>query len=258
MINATVTDCACQPGWAGEFCDVVCPATLTGRLDLAVLMDVSGTIASNPNKDQDTFDFFQALLNEFDTVNQVQLSITSFSDDAVVDLPMGHYSEPDIFGAVNSIDWVGGLTDINEGLQSALGTMNTTDDVPDIMIFVSDGFDSFDPASIGDNAADISNAGVDVVSVGFGLNGFVNFMALVTVADNEGANVFTASTGDELLSQTTAILEALCTANSPTRMAFEHDDPVGEGRFNKKYISTQSISRQNRHIFYKKPNQPIS
>merc|ERR1712037_190739 len=163
MINATLTDCACQPGWAGELCDVVCPATLTGRLDLAVLMDVSGTIASNPNKDQDTFDFFQALLNEFDTVNQVQLSITSFSDDAVVDLPMGHYNEPDIFGAVSSVNWVGGLTDINEGLQTALGTMNTTDDVPDIMIFVSDGFDSFDPAAIGDNAADISNAGVDVV-----------------------------------------------------------------------------------------------
>ena len=192
-------------------------------------MDVSGTIASNPNKDADTFAFFEALLNEFDTVNQVQLSISSFSDDAVIDLPMGHYNELQIMSAVNSIDWVGGLTDINEGLITALSTMNTTDDVPDVMIFVSDGFDSFDPAAIGGNAANITNAGVEVVAVGFGLNGFVNFMTLMTVADNEGGNVFTASTGDELMDQTSAILEALCTANSPTRFAVEHNDPVGEG-----------------------------
>ena len=39
----------------------------------------------------------------YDTVNQVKLQITSFSETGVVDLPMGHYNELELADGVSTI-----------------------------------------------------------------------------------------------------------------------------------------------------------
>ena len=45
----------------------------------------------------------QNLAGMYDTVNQVKIQITSFSETGVVDLPMGHYNEIELADGVASI-----------------------------------------------------------------------------------------------------------------------------------------------------------
>ena len=45
----------------------------------------------------------KSLANMYDTVNQVKLQITTFSEVAILDLPMGHYNELQIADAMDNI-----------------------------------------------------------------------------------------------------------------------------------------------------------
>ena len=87
----------------------------------------------------------QNLAGMYDTVNQVKLQITSFSETGVVDLPMGHYNELELANELVLqvrnrtlivfsffLDWQGSYTNITAGLDAAYGDMDTTDDVQDV------------------------------------------------------------------------------------------------------------------------------
>ena len=92
-------------------------------------MDVSGSIAQNPRKDEYTFDFFDKLLTQFEADTQVKLSIISFSDSAVVNLPLDFYSVQEVEEAVGELIWVGEGTNITAGLEAASGQINANDRV---------------------------------------------------------------------------------------------------------------------------------
>ena len=68
-----------------------------------MLIDVSGSLGTTPDKDTTIHTFMQNLASMYDTVNQVKLQITSFSQFGVVDLPMGFYNEVEIAAGVESI-----------------------------------------------------------------------------------------------------------------------------------------------------------
>ena len=70
-------------------------------------MDVSGSIAANPHKDEYTFQFFENLLVQFEADTQVKLSIVSFSDSATLNLPLDFYSVEQVRDAVGDLIWVG-------------------------------------------------------------------------------------------------------------------------------------------------------
>ena len=72
-------------------------------MDISVLVDVSGSLGTTPDKDTTIHSFMQNLAGMYDTVNQVKLQITSFSEFGVVDLPMGFYNEFEIAAGVDSI-----------------------------------------------------------------------------------------------------------------------------------------------------------
>ena len=120
----------------GYNCEFQCDATADAGISVSVVMDVSGTLASNPNKDQFVQDFFTDLLGPMDTSTQAEVGITSFSDTATVDLPMGHYDTLQVWDAVGNVDWVGGNTNITGGVQTAAAGMDTTDDKQDVMIII--------------------------------------------------------------------------------------------------------------------------
>merc|ERR1712137_316375 len=122
-------ECHCSPGWQGLECEKPCGSTSSGRLDLTVVMDVSGSIAANPRKDEYTFEFFENLLVQFEADTQVKLSIVSFSDSATLNLPLDFYSVEEVRDAVSDLIWVGQGTNITSGLEIAETQINTNDDV---------------------------------------------------------------------------------------------------------------------------------
>ena len=79
-----------------------------------VVMDVSGSIAANPRKDEYTFEFFENLLVQFEADTQVKLSIVSFSDSATLNLPLDFYSVEKVRDAVSDLIWVGQGRDFYE------------------------------------------------------------------------------------------------------------------------------------------------
>ena len=113
---------------------------------------------------------------------QVKLSITSFSDEAQIEMPMNFYTTEQVYENVNTINWVGGLTNMKAGIELGASTIDTTDDIADIMIIITDGFDSFDSAAVIEEAADVTASGITTIAVGFGQNNFINFFQMNLIA----------------------------------------------------------------------------
>ena len=177
-------------------------------------MDVSGTLTDNPNKDAETYAFFNALLSQFDTTNQVKLSIATFSDDAVVDMDMGFYNTLEVFESVDNINWVGGLTNIKAGLEAGHSTIDTTDDVTDVMLVISDGFDSISAFGATSYAQEIAADGVNMVTVAWGQNGFYYALTMMQIANyfSTGTGYFPAGSSAELMDAVGPIMAAICSA----------------------------------------------
>jgi hypothetical protein len=239
-LNATLHECQCDPGWQGYNCEIECPASETGALDIAIVMDVSGTLANNPDKDAQTADFFNSLLGQFDTTTQVKLSISSFSDESTTNLPMGHYNTEEVYNAVDSIDWVGGLTNMKAGLEAGASTIDTTDNITDVILIISDGFDSFNSQEVLDTALEITNEGTAIITVAFGGDtGFVNQWQMLQIANMINSNFFAASDGDALMEEVDPILAQMC-AQTGQRALFnreEFSNPVQERWYLYKAIS---------------------
>ena len=173
-------------------------------------MDVSGTLTMNPNKDKFVADFFSALLGPMDTSTQMQVAITSFSDEAVNNLPMGHYNTLEIWDAVESVDWVGGNTNITGGVQVGASQMNTNDDINDILIIISDGFDSYSMMNAINAAKEAAGDGITIISIAFGNNNFYSLFTMSQLASMSTPNIFTAGSNDDLMDLPGGILSQVC------------------------------------------------
>lgn len=209
-------ECHCSPGWQGLNCTHPCDSTTSGRLDITVVMDVSGSIAQNPQKDEYTFGFFNELLTQFESDTQVKLSIISFSDGANVNLPLNFYTSQEVDTAVSNIAWVGQGTNITAGLELAITEIDTSDSVNDILIVMSDGFDSYSIADVIGEANTIANSGVSVISIAFGLNNFYSSFVLEAIASYVTPNVFTAGSGQAVSALVDDVFESVC-AQTPNR-----------------------------------------
>lgn len=218
-LNDTFWECQCPPGWVGYNCEIQCDATADAGISVSVVMDVSGTLAQSPNKDQFVEDFFTDLLGPLDTSTQAQVGITSFSDTATVDLPMGHYDTLQVWDAVGNVDWVGGNTNITGGVEVAAAGMDTTDDKQDIMIIISDGFDSFSMTDAVNSAQAVAGDGITIISIAFGQNNFYSIFTMTQIANSETSNVFTAGNEEDLGELPDDVLAQMCSLTSPSRLA---------------------------------------
>jgi len=175
-------------------------------LDISVLVDVSGSLGTTPDKDTTIHSFMQNLAGMYDTVNQVKLQITSFSEFGVVDLPMGFYNEFEIAAGVDSINWQGSYTNITAGLEASYADLDTTDSVQDIMIIITDGFHSGSTSSMFAQLDDIKNDGVRVIALGF-FGQFAFYSPNLFLMTNE---VYHAANYTELLAIDTTIFDTIC------------------------------------------------
>jgi len=189
-------------------------------------MDVSGTLTMSPNKDKFVADFFSALMGPMDTSNQMQVAITSFSDEAVNNLPMGHYNTLEVWDAVDSVAWVGGNTNITGGVQVGASQMNTNDDVNDVLIIISDGFDSFSMTDAVSTASNAVGDGITIISIAFGANNFYSLFTMSQLANMDTPNVFTAGSNDALMGQTDDIIGQMCSLTQSGRLTADPDEKL--------------------------------
>ena len=118
-----VYDCACDFGYQvkelkicqsnifrninllfqGENCTETCQTTESGRLDVSIVFDTSGSLAASPGKDSTMYTFMTNLAQMYDTVNQVKVNLVSFSELGILELPMDFYNEIELTDAALNI-----------------------------------------------------------------------------------------------------------------------------------------------------------
>ena len=70
--------------------------------------------------------------------------------------------------------------------------MDTTDNINDVMVIMTDGWDS-DVLSVQENIATVGADGVTTLVVGFGAGGFYNEWSLLDMAQGNSNNLFIVS-----------------------------------------------------------------
>jgi hypothetical protein len=205
-LTTEVYDCACNFGFQGENCTESCPATNNGRLDLSIVVDVSGSLGTTPDKDTTIYNFMQNLADMYDTVNQVKLQLTTFSEVGVLDLPMGFYNQFQIADATNNINWQGSYTNITAGISTAYSDIDTTDNVQDILIMITDGFHSGSTENMFALFDDMKAQGVRVIALGF-FGEFAFYSPNLFLMTNE---VYHAANYAELLALDNTIFQTVC------------------------------------------------
>ena len=102
--GTTVADCSpCEPGWQGEFCELPCHLG-DERVDIALVMDVSGSLNEAPDKQISVYEFLHNFVRLFDTVSRVRVSLVTFSHFHQVDIsPVQHITSADFTSTVFNI-----------------------------------------------------------------------------------------------------------------------------------------------------------
>lgn len=209
-----VADCSpCEPGWQGEFCELPCELG-DERVDISLVMDVSGSLNEAPDKQISVYEFLHNFVRLFDTVARVRVSLVTFSHFHQVDIaPVQHMTSAGFTSVVFNINWIGETTAAASAIEAAHQTMDTTDNINDVMVIMTDGWDS-DVLSVQENIAAVGADGVTTLVVGFGANGFYNTWSLLDMAQGNSNNLFIAQTPEALESITHSVFDGVCTANA--------------------------------------------
>jgi len=205
-LTQTLHDCACDFGFQGENCDHVCNTTISGRLDISIVIDTSGSLTSAPNKDQVLMNFTNNLANMYDTINQVKIGLTSFSESAVLEMPLDFYNQLELQDGVSNMTWQGSFTNITSGVETALNDMDTTDGVDDVMILITDGFQSTNTTLMFQMIDQAKAEGVRLIALGF-FGDFAFYSPNLYLMTNE---VYHAANYAELLAIDNTIFETIC------------------------------------------------
>jgi hypothetical protein len=105
------------------------------------------------------------------------------------------------------------------GVQVAASQMDTTDDKQDIMIIISDGFDSFSMSDAVSAASDVAGDGITIISIAFGQNNFYSLFTMSQIANEQSSNVFTAGSEEDLGDLPDDVLAQMCSLTGPSRLA---------------------------------------
>lgn len=98
----------------------------------------------------------------------------------------------DINSALNSLTWYGTTTAIADGITEGASQMDTTDNVNDVMIVITDGFDG-DLSSLQTASAAVATAGITAIAIGYDENGGIIGSTLEDIANGVSSNVIEAT-----------------------------------------------------------------
>ena len=149
-------------------------------------------------------------------------------------MPMDFYNTQEVFEHVANISWVGGLTNMQAGVDQGATTIDSTDDVADVMIIISDGFDSFNSQAVITAANEVTDAGATIMTIGFGQNNFINFLQMMMMANMVPENFYTAGSGDALMGIVDDVIAQICSLNSSRSSSLvqtDYDTDALDGRW---------------------------
>ena len=92
-------DCNCNSGFQGESCDQACELGNTGDVvDVALVVDVSssGDATLDSETESNVKLFLLDLVKEFDTRNNIRISLISYADTVTEDITPVQYVNPDV------------------------------------------------------------------------------------------------------------------------------------------------------------------
>ena len=213
--NGTIVpDCSpCEPGWQGEWCNEVCVLG-DEKVDISLVMDVSGSLQEAPDKQLAVYEFLHNFVRLFDTLASVRVSLVTFSHYHQVDIsPVQHMTTAGFTSVVFNINWIGETTAAGSAIAAAHDTMNVNDNINDVMVIMTDGWDS-DILTVNDNIAAAGADGITTLAVGFGAGGFYNEWSLLDMAQGIQNNVFIAATPQALETIVMDVFAGVCTANA--------------------------------------------
>ena len=100
-------DCNCNSGFQGENCDQACELGNTGDIvDVSIVVDVSssGDAAVDATNESDVKQFLLDLVKDFDTRNNVRVSLTTYSNTVTeVITPVQHVNPDDLQTFINNL-----------------------------------------------------------------------------------------------------------------------------------------------------------
>jgi len=143
-----------------------------GGLSLSFVFDTSGSLTNNKREVQNNF--VKDLIAMFDTQNTVDVSIISVGDcqggssaqQMNVDFAQSHGDEATLQAAVDGMTWFEQTTAIGCALDEGANQMETGDNINDVMIVLTDGWDS-DQQDVSDAAGNVAAAGITTLVVGY-------------------------------------------------------------------------------------------
>lgn len=190
-------DCFCDLGFQGQTCNKVCQLA-NGGLSLSFVFDTSGSLTNNKREVQDNF--VKDLIDMFDTQNTVDVSIISVGDCAGgqsgptpqmnVDFAQSHADGATLQNAVDGMTWYGETTAIACALDEGANQMNTGDNINDVMIVLTDGWDS-EQGDVSTSAGNVAAAGITTLVIGYDTGSTPPSPGtLDIIANGVGSNVF--------------------------------------------------------------------
>ena len=91
-----------------------------------------------------------------------------------------------------NLDWIGETTAAASAIEAAHETMDTSDNINDVMIIMTDGWDS-DMLTVQENINAAGADGITTLAIGFGAGGFYNEWSLLDMAQGNPNNLFMVS-----------------------------------------------------------------
>jgi uncharacterized protein YegL len=184
-------------------------------LDLVFVVDVSGSIGiTNFNNMMDALRSTVGKINVGKAVDQTQIGMVTFSDDAHLQFSLTDFSDnADLDNALANVPYTRGGTNITSGMMMAINDVFNEGDRPNaanIMVVITDGQDNSDVAAA---QADAEAKGITVFAVGVGDGVDVSQLELVAGSPNR---VITATSFDFLGGIFQNICNSLANANVQT------------------------------------------
>ena len=138
-------DCDCDAGYQGEFCNSACSLGDTGRLDLAISIDVSGYNGIF----QSVKDTVKAFVSQLDTLRDIRILLASYDGMSAYlhydQSPLEFIDTHTLHQKIDEMAWApldGTQSKQGFGLQGAYLGMNRGDNIPDVVIMITDGDDN--------------------------------------------------------------------------------------------------------------------
>ena len=139
-------DCDCDAGYQGEFCNNACNLGETDQVDIAIAVDVSGFNGVFDN----VKNTLKAFVSELDTLRDIRLLICSYDGQSAYlhfdQMPFPEFMDTHtIHRLIDEIAWApldGNNVKQSFGLQCGYMGMNRNDNVPDVVIMITDGDDN--------------------------------------------------------------------------------------------------------------------